>query len=475
MMNMKILRKTYNYIAIAALFFTFIACDDYLDINENPNNPTTAPLAGLMVNSTFETAQNTFRIGNTTSYYVQHLASPNQASGSDVMDELSFDNTWSSLYNVMTDLNDMILEANETGANHYEGAGQILMALNLAMAVDAFGDVPFSQSFNFETITPSYDDDAALYDRIFQLLDSGIANLSQETDLPIGDDDFIYNGDADQWLKFANMLKARYLNHLSGTGSYDPEAVLAALDNGFESNDDDAQVEYFEEAYNPWYLVAFDNANLILDGWISEQFVEATDGTTFGVEDPRISYMISKDTIGGDYIGVVNGAGRGSAAERYSRSTLEDGDYYSSQLSPLLIATYFEQKFMEAEAAFEIDKSRSYNAYLEGIRAHMMKIGVEEGEIEEYISDEAVSVGEAGFTIDHIFKEKWVAMFLHPEAWVDARRYDYNYEDFDLPANLNPDLNGQFIRRLRYPDSEIGRNGSNVPDVTLLDRIFWDE
>jgi len=64
---------------------------------------------------------------------------------------------------------------------------------------------------------------------------------------------------------------------------------------------------------------------------------------------------------------------------------------------------------------------------------------------------------------------------LHPEAWVDARRHDYGYENFDLPANLNPDLNGQFIRRLRYPDSELGRNGSNVPEVTLLDRIFWDE
>ncbi|WP_037319385.1 SusD/RagB family nutrient-binding outer membrane lipoprotein [Salegentibacter sp. Hel_I_6] len=471
---MKILRKTYNYIVIAGLFLTFTACDDYLDINENPNNPTTAPLAGLMVNSTFETAQNTFRIGNTTSNYVQHLASPNQGSASDVMDELSFNATWSSLYNVMTDLNDMILEANETGANHYEGVGQVLMALNLAMTVDAFGDVPFSQSFNFETITPAYDDDAELYNRVFTLLDSGIANLSQETELPIGSDDFIYNGDADQWIKFANMLKARYLNHLSKTDQYNPTEILAAIEAGFESNADDAQVEYFEEEFNPWANVAINNENLLLGGWISEQFVEATDGTTFGVEDPRLPFMIGT-TDDGDYIGVPNGAGRGSAAESGERSTLVPGDFYTSEQSPVLIATYAEQKFIEAEAAFEVDKSRSYNAYLEGIRAHMRMLGVEQAEIDEYVSSAAVSVGEGDFSLDHIFKEKWIAMFLHPEAWVDARRYDYDYENFDLPENLNPDLNGQFIRRLRYPDSELGRNGSNVPEVTLLDRIFWDE
>lgn len=474
---MKSVRKIHNYVALACLFLFTTACDDYLDINENPNNPVNAPLNGLLVNSTYETAQNTYRLGSTTSYYVQYLASPNQASSSDIMDDVSFNTTWSNLYNVMTDLHDLINAANEAGANHYEGAAQILMAVNLAMTVDAFGDVPFSEGLNFETITPAYDDDAELYGRVLQYLDDGIANLSQETEQPFGSDDFIYSGaddQAEQWIKFGYMLKARYLNHLSGTGEYNPEEILAAIDNGFEENQDDAQVEYFENSYNPWRNVAFDNENLILGGWISEQFIEATDGTTFGVEDPRIPYMIGA-TEDGEYIGVPNGAGRGSAAESGERSVLEMGDFYTEDDSPVLIATYAEQNFIEAEAALEIDRSRAYDAYLEGIRAHMMKIGVEESEIDAYINSSQVSVGEENLTLDHIFKEKWVAMFLHPEAWTDARRYDYAYEDFELPANLNPDLNDQFIRRLRYPDSEVSRNAANLPDVTLLDRIFWDE
>lgn len=473
-MNMKIFKTTYSYLIVATLMIFVTGCDDYLDINENPNNPTDAPLAGLMTNSTYETAQNTYRLGSSTSYYVQFLASPNPASSADVMDEVSFDNTWANLYNVMTDLNDLILKAEETEANHYEGAGKILMAVNLATAVDAFGDVPFSESFNFETITPAYDEDSQLYDRVFQFLDEGIAALSQDTDLPIGNDDFIYGGNADNWIKFAHMLKARYLNHLSKTGAYSPTEVLAALDSGFEGNGDDAQVEYFDEAYNPWYIVADNNENLVLGGWISEQFVEATNGTTFGVEDPRLPFMIGT-TDDGEYIGVPNGAGRGSASEQGERSTLVTDGFYSSQRAPVLIATFAEQKFIEAEAAFSVDKTRSYNAYLEGITAHMRKLGVEESDIQAYLSNPEVSMGEENFTIEYIFKEKWIAMFLHPEAWVDARRFDYAYENFDLPANLNPNLNEQFIRRLRYPDSELSRNGNNVPDVTLLDRIFWDE
>ncbi|SOC80786.1 Starch-binding associating with outer membrane [Salinimicrobium sediminis] len=470
---MKFLIKPQNYLLIT-LMVLVVSCDDYLDINEDPNNPTEAPIAGLMANSTYETAQNTFRMGDISTNYVQHLASPNPASSSDIMDRVNYSGTWSSMYNVMTDLSDMIAQAEVIGANHYQGAGQILMALNLGMTVDAWGNVPYSEALDFQTITPAYDDAEVLYGEIINLLNQGVSNLSQETDVPIGADDFIYNGDVDKWIKFGNMLQARYLNHLSETAAYDPAAVLAALEDGFESNDDDAQVIYFEESFNPWAEVAIDNAGLLLGGWISEQFIEAMDGTTYGVVDPRLPLLVSA-TEDGEYIGVENGAGRGDAPAEGARSTLETGDFYSSETSPILIATYFEQKFIEAEAAFEIDRERSYEAYLEGIRAHMRKVGVSSAEIEEYINHPSVSVGADNLTIADIFEEKWKAMFLHPEAWVDARRFDYQYEDFTLPQNVNPELQGEFIRRLAYPDSEISRNGRNVPDVTLTDPIFWDE
>lgn len=470
---MKNIHKILTCGIIACLCFV-TACDDYLDINENPNNPQDTSAPSLLINSTYETAQNVFRIGDFTSYYVQYLASPNPGSASDVMDPVSHGNTWLNLYNVMTDLTDLMDKAEETESIPYRGVAKILMALNLGMTIDAWGDVPYEDAFRFSTLTPGYDNDEQLYDEILTLLDEGITDLSAETVLSIGSDDFIYGGDLEKWHKLANMLKGRYLNHLSETSAYDPAAVLAAIDAGFIDNEDDAQVDYFEEQFNPWAQVAIDNDELLLGGWISEQFIEALDGTTFGVADPRLSLMVGA-TATGAFVGTVNGAGRGSAAEKGDRSTLIPGQFYTSEQSPVLIATYAEQKFIEAEAAFTIDKNRAYQAYLDGIGAHMEKIGVEDDEIEAYISNPVVSMGVADFGLDDVYKEKYVALFLHPETWTDARRYDYQYANMTLPENLNPALNGQFIRRLIYPDSEVSRNGANVPDISLTDRLWWDE
>ena len=374
---MKLIKNKYTYLIIGCLLM-MQSCDDYLDINDNPNNPPEAPIASLMVNPTYETAQNVSRMGDITSLFVQYLAPPNPASSTDIMDEVSHGNTWFNLYNVMTDLTDMIAEAEEIGATHYVGAGEILMALNLGMTVDAWGDIPYSEALSFNTVTPAYDSDEEIYAEIFRLLDSGISNLGMETSVSLGGDDFIYEGDVEKWIKFGYTLKARYLNHLSNTAAYDPNAVLMAVDNGFTSNADDAQMEYFEEQRNPWAEVAVDNADLLLGGWISEQFVESLDGTTYGVVDPRLPYMIGT-TEDGEFVGTENGAGRGDAAEKGERSTLVVGTFYTSDLSPILIATYAELKFIEAEAAFGTDKERSYEAYLEGIRAHMAKIGVPAG------------------------------------------------------------------------------------------------
>ncbi|HZJ19126.1 MAG TPA: SusD/RagB family nutrient-binding outer membrane lipoprotein [Pricia sp.] len=462
-----------NKVWLSGLVLLTMSCDSYLDVNENPNNPEDAPISGLMINSTYESAYNVFRVGDITSNYVQYIASPNPGSSSDIMEPISNDVTWFRLYNVMTDLSVLIDKAEEEGAGHYQGAAQILMALNLATGVDIFGDIPFSESFNFETVTPKYDPDVELYGTVMNLLDKGIDNLQGETTATIGDDDFIYKGDIDKWIAFGNMLKARYMIHLKDVQGYSATEVLNAVENGFQSNDNNAQVNFFEQSVNPWFDVARDNADLLLGGWISEQFIQALDGSSYDAVDPRLKLMVGT-TDEGEFVGTENGAGRGNAPEQGARSTLIEDQYYTSETAPVLIATYSEQKFIEAEAAFAVDKARSYQAYLDGITAHMNMLEVPQAEIDAYLTSPQVGMGEGAFTIDAIFKEKWVALFLHPEAWNDARRFDYQYKDMTLPANLNTGLNGQYIRRLPYPDSETSRNGQNVSSVSLLDRIFWD-
>jgi hypothetical protein len=131
-------------------------------------------------------------------------------------------------------------------------------------------------------------------------------------------------------------------------------------------------------------------------------------------------------------------------------------------------------KFIEAEAAFRsAEPARAYAAYLEGIKANMDKVGVAAGDRDTYLANPAVSVGQGALTLELIFKEKYVAMFLHPETWVDARRTDYDYKDFTLPENASMTT---FIRRLAYPTVETSRNGANVPAINGLDeRLAFDE
>jgi hypothetical protein len=459
------------------MFLLATGCEEYLDINEDPNNPTSAPLSGLMVNSTLETGQNVYDVGSITSFYVQYLASPNEASSTDIHDEVSYSGTWANLYNIMTDLSDLEIQAEEQEATDYLGVAKILKAINLGMTVDLWGNVPYSQAFFAQTLTPSYDDAEALYDEIFTLLDDGIAALEQgNSSVELGNDDFFFAGDTDAWIRTANALRARYLLHLSETNAYDPQAVLAAIDQGYSSSDSDAQLTSYASPIqrNPWATIAINNSNLLLGGWTSEQLVEAMDGTTYGYVDPRMTFMFGT-TEDGKYLGTPNGAGRGDAAEQGERSYLVTDSYYAAEQAPILVITYFEQLFIEAEAALDAgNEGRAYDAYLSGIRTHMEKLGVAEEEIESYLANPEVSMGAANLSIDDIMKEKYIAMYLHPEAWVDARRYDYQYEDMTLPANHNPALGGEFIKRLVYPDTEQTRNSSNLPQVTLGDELFWD-
>ncbi|MBX2969663.1 MAG: SusD/RagB family nutrient-binding outer membrane lipoprotein [Cyclobacteriaceae bacterium] len=460
----------------------FTSCEDYLDVNTDPNRPTVVPIKGLMSVASMRTATNTANMGNTTSYFVQYLAGPNAGGNTDTHQEINPNGTWVGIYNVLSNLSDMELLAQQQGAPNYVGVAKIMKAINLALLVDSWNNVPYTDAFFVQTIKPTYDNGQQLYTEVFTLLSDGITELEKTgTTLTMGTDDFIFQGNLSRWIKTAYALRARYLNHLSKTTAYDPDAILTAINNGLAGNADNAKVVYFDvaNARNPWGVVSMNQAGLVLDGWISKQIVEAMDGTTFGVVDPRMEFMFSK-TQQGTFKGTTNGAGRDPDVVdlRLDASTLVESTFYANRISPVMVMTFAEQKFIEAEAylakgaAF---RPQAYAAYLAGITAHMNMLGVAAADRDDYINDPAVSVGDANITLDLVMKEKYVAMFLHPEAWNDARRYNFQYADMTVPDQLNEALGGQFSRRLQYPSSEFSTNSANVPEVNLLTRIWWDQ
>jgi hypothetical protein len=197
-------------------------------------------------------------------------------------------------------------------------------------------------------------------------------------------------------------------------------------------------------------------------------------GKTFGIFDPRLPLM-TDTTKFGDYRGTPNGKGRSGSGVSFDETYVNLNGYYSSPTSPLFIITYEELKFIEAEAAFRAnDKARAYSAYLDGITANMNKMGVTAANRDAYVTHSSVSVGSANITLDLIFKEKYKALFLSPETWNDARRYNYQYKDFTLPLNA---VVSSFIRRMVYPSVETSRNGANVPPgvTEVTQKLWWDQ
>jgi hypothetical protein len=452
-------------------------CKKYLDINDNPNAATQPPLKGLLANATYYTAFNTFYVSDYTSYYTQYLASPNPGSSTDTYDNVDASDAWDPIYAVMTSLYDMKQAAIAGGRIHYIGAADVLLAYNLSMSSNLWGNIPWSQAFlGIQNPTPKYDDQKSLYDTCIALLNQGIADL-QATD-PTSEldaaSDFIHGGDPKAWIKTAHVLKARLLNQVSKTAAYNATNILTELSAGYTGNGDDAQVSHFVANVNnnPWDSVALSNAGLNLGGWLSTHFVNATNGNTFGIFDPRLP-LITDTTRYGDYRGTINGQGRIGTGTNHDECYLNQDNWYSSPTAPVQLITYAEAAFIQAEALFRNgDKPNAYNAYLAGIKTHMQKLGVADTAIQRYTTDPGVAVGAGNITLALIMKEKYVACFLSPVTWDDMRRFDYVYTAFSMPAGAQL---GTFIRRMNYPTDELSRNGKNAPAVQLTDHLWWDQ
>ncbi|MGK6350377.1 SusD/RagB family nutrient-binding outer membrane lipoprotein [Parapedobacter sp. DT-150] len=474
-MNTSIMKLT-KKLAIGALSITlaFQSCGDYFDVGNNPNLVTEPSLNSLLASVTHRTGMNAYRYGSAVANYVQYIASPTAASATDIYDITDLSTSWSQAYYGMSDAYDMIVMAEASGADLHVGVGKLLTAYQLSLVFDTWGTAPYTEAFNkVETLTPVYDSPEQLYATIGQLIDEAIAALGS-TDATMALDpnlDVIHGGDVAHWIRTAYGLKARHLNKISKKSSYDPQAVLAALDNSYASAGDDMKLGIFT-GNNPWSEIATSNLGGLLGGWLSSNWVNHLNGVTYGIVDPRVS-RITDMTVNGDYKGTPNGGGnQGPLA-----NTVLDECYISTnspvtgEASPIYIMTYAELKFVEAEAALRAGlRPRAYEAYLEGIRASMDQLGVPSAEATAYMGHATVGVGAGNLTLDLIFKEKYVATYLNYEAWNDARRHDYEYDGFQMPRGA---VLPTFIRRVAIPNTEIVSNRVNIPTQESLDTPLW--
>lgn len=444
----------YTFIAIALLL---VSCSDFLDINEDPTRITDDDISVEILLPTVceSTASAQYNAGLTANLVTHHL--DNVQAGYYQTFRLS--GLWSTAY--LTSLNNLQKIKNlaeKAGSPHYVGVASILQAVNLGLLTDCFENVPFSDALGESLNTsPAYDKQEDVYREIIKLLDEGIAlvNAAESLQSP-GNDDLFFQGDLEQWERTAHSLKARYMLHvLDKNMGFSAGDILNEVEQGFSSIEENFELIYFSNYVNPWYagIAALLDQNIATQSY-GKFFIDLMNGEEYDVIDPRLPYL-AENSWGEDegYVGLAS----------YISDTLYNAiptknTFYMRPTAPLIIMSYSELKFIEAEVAMDSDVTRATEAYNEGIRSHMENIGMEdENEISDYLNDPAVS----SFDLEHLLKEKYIATVFNPEAWNDMRRYGF---DTDLYKGFyEPNLNGRSVPAYRalYPISEQSRNGAN--------------
>jgi len=244
--------------------FSFNGCKDYLDINENPNYPTSATLETLLASihtTTMSTLGNSGYIigsmwmqyttqGNTGSIYYPLV---NYSLNTD-----DYNSLWQNAYaNTLLDIQYLLAMAEEKEAWNYWLIGKILMAYHFHILTDLYGDIPFTEALDPTHYPyPHYDDSKTIvYPGLLKILDEALSRqqeAKQSHHPAIGNEDFYFRGNIDLWIAFAKSLKLKIL--LRDFGTYQTAIQELLAEGGFL--EEDCKFTGFEDtAYkgNPFY------------------------------------------------------------------------------------------------------------------------------------------------------------------------------------------------------------------------------
>ncbi len=385
---------------------------------------------------------------------------------------------WIILYrDVLKDLKEaeMILNENpdptlsEANIQNRLAMIEVLQVFTWHVLVDTFGDIPYTEALDLENSTPVYDDDAAIYADLVVRLNGAIDQLEAGAGGFGGGADYIYDGDAAKWSKFANSLKLRLALRYANVddtkaATMATEAIAAGV---FESQDDNATIQYQASAPNTnpiWTdLVQSGRKDFVAANTIVDVMNE--------LDDPRRDDYFAQNLGEGVYKGGTYGAN----GNTQGNSTIF-GEIFTDPTLEGVILDYAEVEFLIAEAAargyITEDAETHYN---EAVTASIIYWGGTEAEADAYLAQPEVAWDESMW-LERIGIQKWIALYNRGfEAWSTWRKLDVpelpNAAQSGLPVPL----------RFTYPTTEATLNGDNLAAAasamggdTQQTRVFWD-
>jgi hypothetical protein len=477
--------RNFLLVLFASVFFGGCT-NDWLDINDDPNSPTTPELSQLLSGSEYYMTQALSQgnfIGDNLSSYVHYTVArevQNYGMGTQANNPY---NTWNYLYTyALQDFDAIINFAEPNGNLIYAGIAKTLKAYAFSVMVDLWGDIPYSE-FNVPgLIAPKPDSSKDIYNALIALLEDGQSNL-QNTEaanaLKPGSDDFFYAGNAAKWSRLSNTIKLKLLlqSRKAKSDVTDWQNKLNALiaDNKFIASGEDFQF-WFNEKTNPSDM----RHPAFVDGYtgqhtffISPYFYETMKGETYnttdnpfaGIEDPRVPYYFYNQLHGnasenaheyrnGDFMSIFfasNGTNSAASNDKsYSKIGIyacggkyDDGNGGAVSLTtgtgvaPHKMITFNALKFMFAELALAGEVTNDARTLLSEALvasiAHVNSVAAKQTGVPAISTanrDAFVNAvlakydaADANGKMRIVMTQKWIANFMNPvDAYADYRR-----------------------------------------------------
>lgn len=468
------------------------ACDDFLDVNDDPNNPpTSTPELTLPAaqGQLAYTLGNQFQfLGNFFAQHWTQAGAANQYCDLELyqITSSSYDaRVWGELYaGALNDFRFVSQQALTDEQNNYAAIGQIMEVYTIQVITDAWGDVPYSSALSgLNNLNPEYESQEDIYNDMVVRLDSAIALIDLGGPTP-GDDDLVYGGNMNQWLRFANTLKLKIFLRQAYVRPDVAQAGIQAMYSAgaeFLQIGETGDVEFADQTQNrnPFYqtqVVFRGGVDVVASNTILNYLQET--------EDPRINEFFSPAQAGGNqgsFVGVDQGVEcTPDRTGNQSNTVSKPGPAVASPTTAVPFITAAESYFLQAEAVargWTGGVGVASELYAQGIRASLEYVGEDVGAATALLQRPGVvypTGGSVEAQVEQIITQKWVSSSGTQgfEAWTEYRRT--GYPSFIEPSAASTLGTGLIPKRLLYPNTEAVRN-TNYPGLVEIDvPVWWD-
>ena len=297
--------------ALACLAMGLTSCDDYLDVNKNTDAPDYVEgylyLAGIQqayqgIYWDIRAIGPLTQMMGTSSYtsFANHYYSKASDAGGEA---------WRMVYwNQGMNLENMINQSVEAENWTLAGIGMAMKAFSWDLLTKINGEAPMKQAYEAGRLDHQYDYQYDIYPQVREWAYKAIEYLQKEDNSAYGNriknNDYIYGGDKDKWIKFCYAVIVRNLASLSNKKDFSEKYLSEFMDafhKAFASNDDNATLKIAgggadaaESGYNNFWGTY--RGNLVYSYFQHDYPVQLFTGT-IRKYDEQGNYIQTEDTL----------------------------------------------------------------------------------------------------------------------------------------------------------------------------------